>query len=205
MKREKRTPQLFGRGAGGEGVSCFRANTQLLAPLAVGKRGRYTGVITPFAGWRDANRAEHPLVGAVRNSVSTGAVPKSCPAGGTYWLSLTQKSGQALSCNQMASKTLFPVDSPVAQRQPKTDRLILPRFLKDAADDMRLDRERDESRPRGSREMGRFGDFGPARGTQRNADAGRFSRSGVWRRARLRRLHRRNGGLAPRAALSDCR
>ncbi len=38
----------------------------------------------------------------------------------------------------MADKTLFPVDSPVALRQPKTDRLILPRFLKDAAADKRL-------------------------------------------------------------------
>jgi hypothetical protein len=39
----------------------------------------------------------------------------------------------------MASKTLFPVDSVVAQRQPKTDRLVLLRFLKEAAGDMRLD------------------------------------------------------------------
>src|SRR3990172_6172501 len=39
----------------------------------------------------------------------------------------------------MADKTLFPIDSAVALRQPKTDRLILARFLKDAAGDMRLD------------------------------------------------------------------
>ena len=39
----------------------------------------------------------------------------------------------------MTNKTLFPVESPVAQRQPKTDRLILPVFLKSAADDLRLD------------------------------------------------------------------
>jgi len=39
----------------------------------------------------------------------------------------------------MAKKTLFPIESPVAQRQPKTDRLILARFLEDAARDMRLD------------------------------------------------------------------
>jgi type I restriction-modification system DNA methylase subunit len=39
----------------------------------------------------------------------------------------------------MANKTLFPVDSSVSLRQPKTDRLILARFLKDAAGDKRLD------------------------------------------------------------------
>ena len=39
----------------------------------------------------------------------------------------------------MANTTLFPVESVVAQRQPKTDRLILARFLKDAAEDKRLD------------------------------------------------------------------
>jgi len=39
----------------------------------------------------------------------------------------------------MANKTLFPEDSAVALRQPKTDRLILARFLKGAARDMRLD------------------------------------------------------------------
>ena len=39
----------------------------------------------------------------------------------------------------MANKTLFPIDSVVAVRQPKTDRLILARFLKDAAEDKRLD------------------------------------------------------------------
>ncbi len=39
----------------------------------------------------------------------------------------------------MANKTLFPNDSAVALRQPKTDRLILVRFLKDAASDMRFD------------------------------------------------------------------
>ena len=38
----------------------------------------------------------------------------------------------------MAKRTLFPVDSVVALRQPKTDRLILARFLKDAAADKRL-------------------------------------------------------------------
>ncbi|HQI82004.1 MAG TPA: hypothetical protein PLR71_10670 [Deltaproteobacteria bacterium] len=39
----------------------------------------------------------------------------------------------------MTPKTLFSADSPVVMRQPKTDRLILGRFLKDAAGDMRLD------------------------------------------------------------------
>jgi len=39
----------------------------------------------------------------------------------------------------MTDKTLFPNDSLVALRQPKTDRLILASFLKDAAADMRLD------------------------------------------------------------------
>jgi hypothetical protein len=39
----------------------------------------------------------------------------------------------------MANKTLFPVESPVVQRQPKTDRLILASFLKNAAEDRRLD------------------------------------------------------------------
>ena len=39
----------------------------------------------------------------------------------------------------MAQKTLFAIDSAVALRQPKTDRLILARFLKDASRDMRLD------------------------------------------------------------------
>ncbi len=39
----------------------------------------------------------------------------------------------------MAPKTLFPAESAVAQREPKTDRLILPRLLADAAADMRLD------------------------------------------------------------------
>ena len=43
---------------------------------------------------------------------------------------------------KMAAKTLFPVESAVAQRQPKTDRLILPSFLKDAAGDKRLDGNR---------------------------------------------------------------
>jgi hypothetical protein len=38
----------------------------------------------------------------------------------------------------MANKSLFPVESVVALRQPKTDRLILARFLKDAAEDKRL-------------------------------------------------------------------
>ncbi len=37
------------------------------------------------------------------------------------------------------AKTLFPKDSTVALRQPKTDRLILGRFLKEAAADKRLD------------------------------------------------------------------
>ena len=41
----------------------------------------------------------------------------------------------------MAKKTLFFLDSAFAQRQPKTDRLILSRFLKDAADDRRLDED----------------------------------------------------------------
>lgn len=40
----------------------------------------------------------------------------------------------------MAQKTFFPVGSAVALRQPKTDRLILARFLKDAARDKRLDK-----------------------------------------------------------------
>ena len=40
----------------------------------------------------------------------------------------------------MARKPLFPSDSQVAQRQPKTDRLILARFLKDVASDKRLDK-----------------------------------------------------------------
>ena len=40
---------------------------------------------------------------------------------------------------KMANKTLFPVDSVVALRQGKTDRLILASFLKDAALDKRLD------------------------------------------------------------------
>ncbi len=39
----------------------------------------------------------------------------------------------------MTEQTLFPIDSPVALRQPKTDRLILTRFLKEAAADKRLD------------------------------------------------------------------
>jgi len=39
----------------------------------------------------------------------------------------------------MANKTLLPVISPVALRQPKTDRLILARFLKDATVDRWLD------------------------------------------------------------------
>ena len=39
----------------------------------------------------------------------------------------------------MFAKTLFPVESPVAQRQPKTDRLVLERFLKPAAADKRLE------------------------------------------------------------------
>jgi type I restriction-modification system DNA methylase subunit len=39
----------------------------------------------------------------------------------------------------MAAKTVLPLESVVAQRQPKTDRLILARFLKEAADDRRLD------------------------------------------------------------------
>jgi hypothetical protein len=40
-----------------------------------------------------------------------------------------------------AKNTLFPVESTVAQRQPKTDRLILERLLKSAALDNRLDEE----------------------------------------------------------------
>lgn len=39
----------------------------------------------------------------------------------------------------MAANKLFPNDPPVALRQPKTDRLILARFLKQAAADKRLD------------------------------------------------------------------
>jgi hypothetical protein len=39
----------------------------------------------------------------------------------------------------MADKTLFQQESPVVQRQPKTDRLVLSRFLKEAAGDKRLD------------------------------------------------------------------
>jgi hypothetical protein len=39
----------------------------------------------------------------------------------------------------MDDKTLFPSESPVAQRQPKSDRLILLNYLKIAADDKRLD------------------------------------------------------------------
>src|SRR5437588_208337 len=39
----------------------------------------------------------------------------------------------------MPDQTLFPIESPVAQRQPKTDRLILERFLKPAAKDFRLE------------------------------------------------------------------
>jgi len=39
----------------------------------------------------------------------------------------------------MAAKTLFPADSPVALRQPKTDRLILERLVKWQAKDQRLD------------------------------------------------------------------
>jgi len=41
----------------------------------------------------------------------------------------------------MPNKTLFPLESVVALRQPKADRLILARFLKDAAGDKRLDGE----------------------------------------------------------------
>ncbi|MHB1037383.1 MAG: Eco57I restriction-modification methylase domain-containing protein [Pirellulales bacterium] len=41
--------------------------------------------------------------------------------------------------HKMAEQILFPLDSAVALRQPKTDRLILARFLKDAAEDKRLD------------------------------------------------------------------
>ena len=39
----------------------------------------------------------------------------------------------------MAKKTLFTIDSAVAMRQPKTDRLVLARFLKDASEDKRFD------------------------------------------------------------------
>ena len=42
----------------------------------------------------------------------------------------------------MARQTFFAVESPVAARQSKTDRLILLRFLKEAADDRRLDEGR---------------------------------------------------------------
>ncbi len=37
---------------------------------------------------------------------------------------------------------LFPTDPPLARRQPKTDRLIIARLLRTAADDMRLDEAR---------------------------------------------------------------
>ena len=40
-----------------------------------------------------------------------------------------------------AKKTLFPVESTVAQRQSKTDRLILERLLKSAAVDNRLEED----------------------------------------------------------------
>ncbi|TXT25176.1 MAG: type II restriction enzyme and modification methylase [Planctomycetota bacterium] len=40
---------------------------------------------------------------------------------------------------KMVERKLFSVDSPVALRQPKTDRLVLSKLLKDAATDMRLD------------------------------------------------------------------
>ncbi len=40
-----------------------------------------------------------------------------------------------------AKNTLFPVESIVAQRQPKTDRLILERLLKSAALDNRLEED----------------------------------------------------------------
>lgn len=39
----------------------------------------------------------------------------------------------------MPEKPLFPAESPVVQRQPKTDRLILERFLRPAANDKRLE------------------------------------------------------------------
>ena len=54
------------------------------------------------------------------------------------FLLFTEKSAIG-SIEIMADKTLFSNDSPVALRQPKTDRLILARFLKDAAEDKRLD------------------------------------------------------------------
>jgi hypothetical protein len=38
----------------------------------------------------------------------------------------------------MVNKSLFPNESPVAQRQPKTDRLILPAYLK-AATEAKID------------------------------------------------------------------
>src|SRR5262245_25727454 len=41
----------------------------------------------------------------------------------------------------MPAKPLFPGESLVAQRQPKTDRLILERFAKQAANDKRLDED----------------------------------------------------------------
>ena len=41
----------------------------------------------------------------------------------------------------MAKKTLFTIDSALAMRQPKTDRLILARFLRDVAGDKRLDED----------------------------------------------------------------
>ena len=59
----------------------------------------------------------------------------------------------------MARQTLFTVESAVAVRQPKTDTLIVPRFLKEMADDKRLKRSGNEGRPRRAREMGRTGIF----------------------------------------------
>jgi hypothetical protein len=39
----------------------------------------------------------------------------------------------------MAAKSLFRADSVIAERQPKTDRLVLDKLLRDMAADKRLD------------------------------------------------------------------
>ena len=51
------------------------------------------------------------------------------------------KSSADATRNMAVKKTLFPVESTVAQRQPKTDRLILERLLKSAALDNRLEED----------------------------------------------------------------
>ena len=54
----------------------------------------------------------------------------------------------------MTARRLFTEDSPVAQRQPKTDRLILGPYLKRAADDKRLDQEPAKGRACDPHQMG---------------------------------------------------